>query len=125
MKLELLKKEYTVYKFDPDYKVDINIIQSDDFYSITKTRDELSVVAQNYLFRDFVKQEAGWRILKINEMLDFSLIGILNKISTVLANADISIFAISTYNTDYIMIKNESIKKAVEVLKSNNYVVTE
>lgn len=63
-----------------------------------------------------------WKILKIEGPLDFSLIGILSRISTLMANNDISIFAISTYDTDYILIKGESINRAIKVLENNNFI---
>lgn len=60
-------------------------------------------------------------MLKIEGILDFSLIGILSKISTILANEKIGIFVVSTYNTDYILVKKENLEKAVESLKKENY----
>jgi hypothetical protein len=81
MTLELLEDEYSVYKFKPDYNIDENIL-SGEFYSVTRTKDELSVVAQQDKFSVFLESEDGWKILKINGPLDFSLIGILSKISS-------------------------------------------
>ena len=124
MILELLKNEYSVYKFDPEYIVKRDN-KTEEFISVTKTKDELSIVAQKNCFTDFVKAENGWRILKICGVLDFSLIGVLSKISTILANENISIFVISTYNTDYIMIKDENLKKTIEVLLKNKFEVKE
>jgi hypothetical protein len=120
MILELLKEEYSVYQFNPEYAIKENIF-TDEFISITKTKEELSIVAPINRFNDFTAAENGWKILKFNGILDFSLIGILNKISGILANENISIFAMSTYNTDYIMVKKEEIKKAIEVLVKNQY----
>jgi len=124
MTLELLKNEYSVYKFNPEYIVNRNI-QTEEFISITKTKHELSIVAQINSFNDFIKAENGWRILKICGTLDFSLIGVLSKISTILACENISIFVISTYDTDYIMIKDKNITPAIEVLSKNEYQVME
>ena len=79
-------------------------------YSITKTHDELSIVcSEDYIPQD-TKCEKGWRIIKILGPLDFSLIGILSSISSVLAREGISIFALPTYDTDYILIKDDKIK---------------
>ena len=63
------------------------------------------------------KVESGYSCLKIEGVLDFSEIGILAKISTVLSENKISIFAVSTYNTDYILVKKEMINKTIDVLK--------
>lgn len=92
-----------------------------NFFSITKTEDELSIVCiQNKISKDNVC-ENGWEVLKIEGPLDFSLVGILAKISTLMADNKISIFTISTYDTDYILIKKESVDKVIEVLERNSY----
>ena len=120
MVLELLENEYSVYKFDPEYGINGNIL-TNDFISITRTKDELSIIVQKYELNGFLEVENGWKIFKINGILNFSLVGILSKISTILANENISIFVMSTFNTDYIMVKKENIKNAIEILKKNNY----
>jgi len=120
MVLELLENEYSVYKFDPEYGINGNIL-TNDFFSITRTKDELSIIAQENELNGFLEVENGWKILKINGILNFSLVGILSKISTILANENISIFVMSTFNTDYIMVKKENIKNAIEILIKNNY----
>lgn len=60
----------------------------------------------------------GWKAFRIQGILDFSLIGILAKIATVLADNGISIFAVSTYNTDYVLIKKENYQKALDILQT-------
>jgi hypothetical protein len=120
MILELLEDEYSVYKITRQELFANNIFET-KFISITKTEDEVSVVATSNMFHDFEKVEDGWKILKIDGILDFSLIGILSKISNILANEKIGIFVISTYNTDYIMIKKENIEKAIKILTKNDY----
>jgi len=120
MVLELLENEYSVYKFDPRHIISEDIL-TNDFISITKTEDELSIIAKENKLNGFLDVENGWKIIKINGILDFSLIGILSKISTILANENISIFVISTFNTDYIMVKKEKIKEAIEILIKNDY----
>ncbi|MCL2763791.1 MAG: ACT domain-containing protein [Treponema sp.] len=120
IELELLKDEYSIYKFSPDFDL-IDYAKEEAFFSLTKTKDELSAVAKENTLSGFIKEENGWKILKINGILDFSLTGILSKISSVLADENISIFVISTFNTDYIMIKNENINKAVNALRKSGY----
>jgi hypothetical protein len=120
MLLELLEEEYSVYKFDKNYSIDINIFKR-DFVSVIKTKDEISIVAVSGSIEHYEKNENGWKILKIVGILDFNLIGIISKISTILANENICIFVMSTYNTDYIMIKGKDIEKAIKVLKRNKY----
>ena len=95
-----------------------------DFFSITKTEDEISVVMLQDKISSDVKVEKDWRILKVEGTLDFSLIGILAKISGILAKNSISIFVISTFNTDYILVKEEKIEKAMTVLSKEGYEIS-
>jgi hypothetical protein len=120
MTLDLLKDEYSVFKFNPDFPVKDTGFGG-EFVSVTKTRDEISVVAVSSASNDYEEVETGWRILKINGVLDFGLIGILSGISALLAEERISIFVVSTYNTDYIMVKKESAEAAIRKLKAHDY----
>lgn len=95
--------------------------KNDIFYSVTKTMDELSIVCLENDVPHNVKHENNWRILKIQGPLDFSLIGIIAKISSILAEEKISIFALSTFDTDYILLKDNNVKNAVNILNKNNY----
>lgn len=89
-----------------------------------KTEDELSVVlpTKNVPSRT-VSREDDWQGFKIEGVLDFSLVGILAEIASLLAAATISIFAISTYNTDYILVKSHDFDAAAAILKQNGYQV--
>ncbi|MCX7773243.1 MAG: ACT domain-containing protein [Clostridia bacterium] len=89
------------------------------FYSVTRTSEELSVVCMEGHVPEGVLCEKDWRMYKIEGILDFSLIGILSRLSTLLAQQGISIFAISTYNTDYILVKNGNVDTATKVFRSN------
>ena len=122
MVLELSDKEYSVYKLNAKDKID-NSIFRDDFISITKTEDEISIVAVSGATEHFEKKEDYWKLLKICGVLDFNLIGIISKISAILADKGISIFVISTFNTDYIMVKKDNLEKAVKILEQNEYTV--
>lgn len=122
MKLKLFAEKYAVCRLNNDSKIP-EWIDTKNFYSITKTEDELSVVCSNNNIPSDVKSEKEWRILKILGPLDFSLIGILSKLSGLLAENKISIFAISTYDTDYILIKEKDIENACKILTCNGYEV--
>ena len=97
-----------------------------DFCFTAKTDEEISLVCkttdvpENTLVRD-----DGWKGFRIEGVLDFSLIGILSKISAILAENKVGIFAVSTYNTDYIFVKEENFDKAIKALKDNGYDVAE
>ncbi len=90
-------------------------------YSITRTEDELSIVCPAKNIPAYAKSENGWRCLKLKGPLPFSMIGVLADISRLLFEQKISIFVISTYDTDYIMVKEEQLQKAFDALKAGGY----
>ena len=95
-----------------------------DFYSITKTLEELSIVCSQDNIPSNIKCEKEWRALKIERQLEFSLIGILASIGTILAQKGISIFAISTFDTDYVLVKEKDIANAIRALSNEKYEIT-
>ena len=102
----------------------LNIDLTADFYFIGKTDEELSLVCRTEdAPENTVERDDGWRGFRIQGTLDFSLIGILSKLSGILAEQKIGIFAVSTYNTDYILVKEENYEKALTVLASEGYTV--
>lgn len=120
--MKLLKEKYAVCRLNKNELIPEWATNS-DFFSITKTSDELSIVCLDENIPNDIKCEKDWRILKIEGPLDFSLIGILASISTILAQKGISIFAISTYDTDYILVKNNDIDNAIDSLIKERYEV--
>ncbi|AOS44053.1 hypothetical protein Verru16b_01114 [Lacunisphaera limnophila] len=95
------------------------------FSSISRTPQELSIVCAEDVVPQGVKVEAGWRVFKVEGPLDFSLTGILASIATPLAKAGVSIFAISTYDTDYVLVKNEKVQDAMTALRAAGHTVKE
>lgn len=120
MELKILENQLKVVKLKNDTVIP-EIVWKQGFYSITRTDEELSIVVDEDVSIESDIAEYGWRAIRITGILDFSLIGILAKISTILAQAKISIFAISTYNTDYILVKAGQLDDAIDVLKQNGY----
>ncbi|AKB25542.1 hypothetical protein MSMTP_2073 [Methanosarcina sp. MTP4] len=94
-----------------------------DFYSITKTSDELSIVCPEAAVPGNVICDRGWKGLKVAGPLDFGLTGILAGISAVLAGKEVSIFAVSTYDTDYILVRKKYLETAVEALEGAGYII--
>jgi hypothetical protein len=120
--MKLLEGKYGVCRLDksalfPEWA------NNSDFISITRTSDELSIVCSQDNIPGEVKCERDWGILKIEGPLDFSLVGILASISAILAKAGVSIFAVSTFDTDYILVKNRDISCAVKALGEEGYEV--
>ena len=118
-----------IYKIKEDFSVckvkDYTGVRLDAAYCFTgKTDEECSLVCiTEDVPADTLEREDGWKAFRIQGVLDFSLIGILSKISTLLADAKIGIFAISTYNTDYILTKKENYEKAIQVLDNNGFTI--
>ena len=97
-----------------------------DYSFIAKTEEERSLVCiTKEIPSNVIRRDDGWKAFCVQGVLDFSLIGILSEISTILAEHGISIFAVSTYNTDYILIKDTNYEKALEVLKFSGYEIVE
>ena len=117
--LKLLKETYGVCRLNPD-EILPDWVRKSDFFSITATSEELSVVCVQNCIPEHIRCEKDWRILQVEGTLDFSLIGILSSISTILAHNKISIFVISTFDTDYILVKDKDIDAAILALKSES-----
>ena len=98
-------------------------ILSGGFYSLTRTPDELSIVCLQDLVPEEVKTLRGWKALKVEGRLDSASVGILSSLTSSLARAGITIFAISTYNTDYLLVKENELDQAVAALRKAGHVV--
>lgn len=118
--LELIKDTFTIHSFPPTVDVPSKVYEA-GIYFISKTYDELSIVCPSHIELDSLEQEKGWGALEVLGPLGFSLTGILSNISAVLANEKISIFAISTFDTDYILIKQDAMFNAIQSLKRAQY----
>lgn len=92
-------------------------VNKDSMYSITETSTEISVICPQERIPVSIEAEKGWKALKVMGPLDFSMTGVLSSIVKPLADAKISIFTISTYETDYIFIKQKEYENAVKVLR--------
>jgi len=91
--------------------------QNGDFVSLTKTADEVSLVIETKFVEKDWEANTGWRAFAIEGPLDFSLVGILNQVLTPLAEVGISVFTLSTFDTDYILVKDHHVELAESVLK--------
>ena len=87
-----------------------------DLLAIIRTREELSVVCQEADVPAGIKAEVGWRVLKVAGPLEFSMVGVLSSIAEPMAAAGVSIYTISTYDTDYILVKENDLKTALDAL---------
>ena len=120
MNIELIDQVFSVCKVE-DY-TGVNVDQP--FCFTGRTDEEKSLVCPvDEVPGNTISREDGWRAFRICGALDFSLIGILARISKILADNQIGIFAISTFNTDYILVKEENFVKAIFALKNAGYMI--
>lgn len=118
MKLRLIEGQFSVARYAPD--AHLTGLYTREFCSITRTKNEVTVVCESDLLPPGMqKREDGWVCLEVEGILDFSLTGILDKITHPLANAEVSIFAVSTFDTDYVLVKREFLEKARTALRAS------
>ena len=118
MEIRKLDYNFSICKVEDFSMIDLE----SEYCFIGKTDEEKSVVCiTETVPQNAVERDDGWKAFRIQGVLDFSLIGILAKVSTLLAENGIGIFAVSTYNTDYIMTKADNFKKVLEVLDNAGY----
>jgi hypothetical protein len=120
LKLELLDDTFAIHRLSPSAKIPDKIF-GEAFFNIVKTEEELSVVCRNSLTLDSERYDKIWSCIKVSGPLEMSATGILAKLSKVLADAQISIFAISTFDTDYILVKADKAVEAVAALNAAGF----
>lgn len=122
MNLMILPQAFTVCQIPDTSEIDL----SREFVFFSRTDEELSLVCETaYVPQHMLAREDGWRGFRVCGVLDFSLVGILAQISGILAEQGISIFAVSTYNTDYIFTKADVFDRAIETLAKAGYAILE
>lgn len=120
IKIERVNHDFTICKIQDASRVNL----SSQFVFLGKTDEELSLVCLTEDVPDnaYIKDD-GWKAFRIQGELDFSLIGILSAITGVMAENQIGVFAISTYNTDYVLVRSENYEKALKVLEESGYIL--
>ena len=116
LELELLPEAYAICRLGPEEPVPRWTTES-AFLSLTRTRAELSIVCVQEAVPEGVRCERGWRCLGVESPLDFSLTGILASLADPLAAAGVSIFATSTFDTDYLFLREADLATGVEALQ--------
>ena len=120
LNMQVLESEYSLCRLEVGAAIPQWAFES-QFYTITKTSDELSVICESRLVPPQVKKDGEWKLLKIAAVLDLSLTGITARFSTALADADVNLCVIATYDTDYIMVKAEKLSVAIEALDAAGF----
>jgi hypothetical protein len=120
--LQVLSETYAVCRLAPTAPIP-SWARGGGFFSITRTPDELSIVCSEAYVPEGIKVERRWRVLRVDGTLDFSLVGILASLTAPLAQAGVSIFALSTYDTDYLLVKVEAFEQAVATLQEAGHLI--
>lgn len=124
VQLRLMPETFAVCRYAPDTPPG-DLIPPEGFFALTRTDDELSLVVPEPASPSNCTVEPGWRGMKVLGPLDFSMIGILSSLALPLAVAEISVFAISTYDTDYLLVKAEKLDGALKALREAGFVIHE
>jgi hypothetical protein len=124
IQLKFLPDSFSVHQYDREYKVSSTLLES-PWYTISKTASELSVILpSDYQLPDAPrKTENGWRMFQVDAQMDFGLVGILARIVSPLKENQIPVFVVSTYDTDYIMVKDDKLTEAIKVLNDEPNIV--
>ena len=119
--LSVLPDELAICRFDLDDRW--SLPQQGSFMSVTRTEDEISVVCPVESVRENARSELGWRALKVHGPIPFEMTGVLAAIVNPLAEAKIPVFAIATFDTDYVLVKQETLEGAAQALRKAGHLV--
>jgi len=122
LSLSVLPERLAICRLSPDEPIPKSLAHA-QFWSATRTEEELSIVVPEETVPAYWKAERGWRCLKVLGLLDFDLTGILASVAVPLDKEGLSIFVISTHNTDYILVRDGDLEKAKQVLVASGHVV--
>ena len=116
----MLSETLTIHKLSLDASIPEGILKS-NYYSVSKTENELSVICSEVIEVQNLQNSKGCTCIKVKGPLDFNLTGILASISDILRKTNISIFAISTFDTDYILVRTHDFSSATTKLRQAGY----
>lgn len=122
--LAVLSRHFTIYSLDPATPVPAEVFDS-DLYFIGRTEEQLSIVVPESLNLVAEDKDKDWRALELLGPLELSMVGIMAKISEVLAHAKVSIFVLSTFDTDFFLVKHNKLNIAVNALQNAGYNVVD
>ena len=115
LRFSVLPGSYAVVRLDPDAPVPAGVL-APPFHSVTRTPAELSIVCPEEAVPEGARAEAGWALLGLVGPFPFSMVGVLASVLGPLAEAGVSIFALSTFDTDHVLVKREALDAAVAAL---------
>jgi hypothetical protein len=122
MRLSLLKGKFAICRLEKSAPIP-EWLKESTFFTVSRTYDELSFVCSQESIPECIKCDRDWRCFQVEGPLAFSETGILASLATPLANAHIPIFVFSTYDTDYIMVKDGDLEKAIATLRAERHAI--
>ena len=125
MKLSILSERFAICRLPPQQSLPSWFSYAGTLVSVTCTSDERSIVCPEEFVPQDVQSERGWKVIKVLGPLDFSLTGILASLAIPLANKQIPLFALSTFDTDYLLVKEIFIQQAQDVLAQSGHTFIE
>jgi hypothetical protein len=120
-KLTLLPDTFAICRLDANAAIPSWAATGGTFFSITRTAEELSIVCQQSLVADGVQSERDWRCLQLAGPIPFSTVGVLASLVQPLADAGISVFAVSTFDTDYLLVKAVDLERTIKALEQKGH----
>jgi hypothetical protein len=118
--LKVLEETFAIHSFDADTDIPAKVFAS-TIYFIGKTLDEVSIVVPQSITLPSVETDFDWRVLEVLGPLNLTLVGIMSEISGVLAEAKVSIFVLSTFDTDFVLVKDAQLASAKDALVKAGY----
>ena len=118
--LTVLGERLSICRLDASEEVPVWAAGS-SFFSVTRTRDELSVVCPEEVVPESISRERGWRAFRLEGTFDLSMVGVLASVASPLAEAGASIFVVSTFDTDYVLVREEQLDLAVDTLRASGH----
>ena len=126
LSLSVLPGRYAICQLEPEADLSfLADLPSHDLWSVMRAGEETSVVLPEAAALPAWRAEKGWRCLKVQGPLDFSMTGVLASLVTPLAEAEISVFALSTYDTDYVLVRDADLEQTVDVLSAHRHTIRE
>ncbi len=122
LELEILPGSYTIHRLDPDEQLPVQL-ESNRFWFAARTDREFSVVCLSEIQLNARVSDPGWRGVRITGRLDFDIVGVLAGLTGCLAAAGIPVFVVSTFETDYLLVKGDRFQSAINTLECAGYSV--
>ena len=125
LKLKILKSQFSIHKLNLDQNIPESLLQNRSFFSLTFTDDEKSLICDSNFFIQSIKRDDGWTCIKLISKVAIDVTGIWSKITTICSNSNCPVLTVTTFNTDYFLIKTINLEKLKSNFLENNFIFVE